>query len=31
MEDIPPYSIVVGNPGKVVKSGCTPDVMHHVP
>ena len=30
-EDIPPYSIVVGNPGKVVKSGCTPDVMHPVP
>lgn len=30
-EDIPPYSIVVGNPGKVVKSGCTPDVMHRVP
>jgi serine O-acetyltransferase len=25
-EDIPPYSVVLGNPGKVVKSGCVPDV-----
>src|SRR5438105_1015295 len=27
-EDVPPQSIVVGNPGRVVKSGCTPDVMN---
>jgi len=25
-EDVPPYSVVVGNPGKIVKSGCVPDV-----
>ena len=25
-EDIPPYCIVLGNPGKIVKTGCTPDV-----
>jgi serine O-acetyltransferase len=23
---VPPYSLVLGNPGKVVKSNCTPDV-----
>jgi serine O-acetyltransferase len=27
-EDVPPHSIVVGNPAHVVKSGCTPDVMN---
>jgi serine O-acetyltransferase len=27
-EDVPPQSIVVGNPGRVVKSGCAPDVMN---
>jgi len=25
-EDVPPYSVVVGNPGKIVKTGCIPDV-----
>lgn len=29
--DVPPYSIVSGNPGAVVRSGCTPDVMHPAP
>jgi serine O-acetyltransferase len=27
-EDVPPQSIVVGNPARVVKSGCTPDAMN---
>jgi serine O-acetyltransferase len=27
-EDVPPQSIVVGNPGRVVKSGCAPDAMN---
>jgi serine acetyltransferase len=27
-ENVPPQSIVVGNPARVVKSGCTPDVMN---
>jgi len=30
-EDIPPYSVVVGNPGRIVKSGCTPDVNNPAP
>lgn len=25
-EDIPPYSVVLGNPGHIVKSDCMPDV-----
>ncbi len=25
-ESIPPHSMVLGNPGKIVKSNCTPDV-----
>lgn len=28
--DVPPYSVVMGNPGTVVKSGCTPDVVNPV-
>ena len=28
--DIPPYSIVVGNPAKIVKRNCVPDVMNPV-
>ncbi len=28
---IPPYSVVVGNPAQVVRSGCTPDVMNKAP
>jgi serine O-acetyltransferase len=31
MEDIPPYSIVTGNPGCIVKSQCTPDVNNPAP
>lgn len=27
-ESIPPYSVVLGNPGKVVKSNCAPDVVN---
>ena len=30
-ESIPPYSIVAGNPGKILKSNCIPDVMHPAP
>ncbi|MES2205207.1 MAG: serine acetyltransferase [Pseudomonadota bacterium] len=30
-ESIPPYSIVVGNPSKIVKSGCIADVMNRAP
>lgn len=27
-DDVPPYSIVVGNPARVVKENCTSDVMN---
>lgn len=27
-ESVPPYSVVVGNPGRVVKENCVPDVMN---
>lgn len=27
-EDVPPHCVVVGNPGKVVKTDCTPDVVN---
>jgi serine O-acetyltransferase len=27
-EDVPPHSIVMGNPGRVIKAGCAPDVMN---
>lgn len=27
-EDVAPYSIVLGNPAKVVKTGCIPDVVN---
>lgn len=30
-ESVPPYSIVVGNPAVVVKSGCPADVMNRAP
>ena len=30
-EDVPPYSIVTGNPARVVKSQCTPDVYNAAP
>jgi serine O-acetyltransferase len=29
--DVPPHSIVAGNPGAVIKSGCVPDVMNPAP
>jgi serine O-acetyltransferase len=29
--DIPPYSLVVGNPAQIVRSNCTPDVNNRVP
>jgi serine O-acetyltransferase len=29
--DIPPYSVVAGNPSSIVKSNCVPDVMHPAP
>ncbi|MEO8012550.1 MAG: serine acetyltransferase [Polaromonas sp.] len=27
-EDVPPYCVVVGNPGKIVKTNCIPDVVN---
>ncbi|UGQ49187.1 DapH/DapD/GlmU-related protein [Massilia endophytica] len=27
-EDVPPYSVVAGNPAAIVKTGCVPDVMN---
>lgn len=27
-ENVPPYSIVSGNPGKIVKKNCIPDIMN---
>jgi serine O-acetyltransferase len=30
-EDVAPYSIVSGNPAKVIKSNCVPDVMNAAP
>lgn len=30
-EDVPPWSVVTGNPGSIVKSGCKPDVMNPAP
>lgn len=30
-EDIPPYSVVMGNPGRIVRSECTPDVHNRAP
>lgn len=29
-EDVPPFSVVVGNPAQVVKTGAVPDVMNKV-
>lgn len=31
VHDVPPRSVVTGNPASVVKSGCTPDVMYPAP
>lgn len=30
LEDVPAHSLVVGNPGHVVKKGCAPDVANRV-
>ncbi|WP_074773002.1 hypothetical protein [Nitrosospira multiformis] len=30
-ENVPPYSIVSGNPSTIVKANCTPDVMNPAP
>lgn len=30
-EDVPPYSVVAGNPSSVVKTNCIPDVMYPAP
>jgi len=30
-QDIPPYSVVTGNPATIVKSQCTPDVWNPAP
>ncbi|MRS13627.1 serine acetyltransferase [Enterobacteriaceae bacterium RIT691] len=30
-DDIPAYSLVIGNPAKIVKSNCTPDVTNRIP
>jgi serine O-acetyltransferase len=30
-EDVPPYSIVGGNPARIMKSNCRPDVLHPAP
>ncbi len=27
-EDVPPYCVVLGNPGKIVRHNCTPDVAN---
>lgn len=29
--DVPPYSVVAGNPSSIVKSNCVPDVMNPAP
>lgn len=31
VEDVPPYSTVMGNPSSIVKSNCTPDVANPAP
>ena len=30
-EDVPPFSVVIGNPGRIVRTGCRPDVMNPAP
>lgn len=30
-EDVPPYSVVAGNPSVIVKHGCAPDVVNPAP
>lgn len=30
-ENIPPFSVVSGNPARIVKSNCTPDVINPAP
>lgn len=29
-QDVPAYCVVLGNPGKIVKTNCTPDVVNRV-
>jgi serine O-acetyltransferase len=31
VESVPAYSVVVGNPSKIVKSNCVPDVTNSIP
>ena len=31
IEDVPPYSVVAGNPSSIVKANCVPDVMNPAP
>jgi serine O-acetyltransferase len=30
-EDVPPYSVVSGNPGQIIKTNCSPDVPNQAP
>lgn len=30
-EDVPPFCVVAGNPSRIVRQGCTPDVMNPAP
>jgi serine O-acetyltransferase len=30
-DDVPPYSVVIGNPASIVKTQCTPDVYNPAP
>lgn len=30
-DDVPPYSVVTGNPARIVKDQCTPDVFNRAP
>lgn len=29
--DLPPYSVALGNPARIVRRGCAPDVYHRAP
>lgn len=31
LDDVPPYSVVAGNPSTIVKTGCIPDVFNPAP
>ncbi len=30
-EDVPPYSVIAGNPGRTIKTNCVPDVANPAP